>query len=159
MDIKFEEFIRLLLFRSFAVDIRLCLDEQDFGNGRFGTGWEEIVMGGILTIKELAHLALTQVHLEHDVFYKIITKVSVKQSLNNQLERVKIFKLDLRPRPSSIDHLMEFFDTGNGQSYFSMQQTCFSRDQRLCTYDEICPNGRFMNLLGCSRLQRHVASY
>ena len=27
---NFEEFIRLLLFRSFAVNIRLCLDEQRF---------------------------------------------------------------------------------------------------------------------------------
>ena len=108
-------------------------------------------MDGTLILK--ATSCFTQVHLEHDAFYKIITKASSKQSLNNQLrESVKVFKLDFRPRPSPIDHLMEFFDTGNGQSYSSIQQTCFSRGQRLCTYNEICPNGRFHEPTGVLKI-------
>ena len=127
---------------------------RDFGDGRFGTGREEIVMGGILIFKELGHRALTQVHLEHDALQDHNESFCPRQSLNNQLrESVKIFKLDFRPRHSSLDHLMEFFDTGNGKSYSSMQQTCFSRAKGY-TYDEICPNGRFHGTYwGCSKLQ------
>ena len=118
---------------------------RDFGNGRFGTGagrncngWYFDTQGAGPSCSYTSTSGTRCFLQDHNESF------CPRQSLNNQLrESVKIFKLDFRPRPSSIDHLMEFFDTGNGQSYSSIQQTCFSRGQRLCTYDEICPNGRF----------------
>merc|ERR1711871_1645211 len=38
---------------------------------------------------------------------------------------------------------MEFFENGDTKSYDNMKQSCANNEQRLCTYNEICPNSRF----------------
>ena len=43
---------------------------------------------------------------------------------------------------------MEFFNDGPSKSYDTLEQTCNDRRQRFCTYDEICPNGRFRKPIG-----------
>ena len=43
---------------------------------------------------------------------------------------------------------MEFYDDGSGKSYDTIQASCNDREQRLCTYNEICPNGRFHEPVG-----------
>ena len=70
-------------------------------------------------------------------------------SVENQLrQNVKIYKLDLRIHSNFTGKYMEFFNDGASKSYDTLEQTCNDRRQRFCTYDEICPNGRFRKPIG-----------